>query len=471
MEPCGSIFFRIFVIIFTKKHMATIKLYSLGCSKNTVDSEVINGNLQVNGHEILDEHSNKHPQVVIINTCGFIGDAKEESIQYILQTDHLKKKGRIEKLVVMGCLVQRHKEELEPEFPSVDAWFGVHEMDDLLKILSMDSAVSTASTSLSDRNDRISDTERSRSVNLHERLLSTPEHYAYLKIAEGCDRSCSFCAIPLIRGKHISRSIEDLVEETKILAGKGVKEIILISQDVTYYGVDLYGSKKIAELAQKISEVDGIEWVRLNYLYPHQFPMDLLDVMAENSKVCEYIDIPFQHVSTRILQSMKRASTKEDTYNLIQTIREKLPNAALRTTLIVGYPGETEEEFEELKTFVQDVRFDRLGVFKYSAEEGTSAFELEDDVSDEVKQERMDEIMEIQQGISLEKNQKKIGKKHYVLTDRFEGEYVIGRTMQDSPEVDNEVLILDEDENVEIGQFYTVEITEADAFDVIGIVK
>ena len=426
--------------------MATIRLFSLGCSKNTVDSEVILGNLQTAGHEILDEHSNKNPQITIINTCGFIGDAKEESIRYILQAEHLKKKHRTEKLVVMGCLVQRHREELMNEFPAVDAWFGVHEMNELLNFLS----------------------ENFDALNVHERLLSTPEHYAYLKIAEGCDRSCSFCAIPMIRGKHVSRSMESLVEEAKILANKGVQEIILISQDVTYYGVDLYGSKKIAELTQKISEVEGIQWVRLNYLYPHQFPMDLLDVMAENPKVCEYVDIPFQHVSTRILQSMKRATTKEDTYNLIQTIREKLPNAALRTTLIVGYPGETEEEFEELKTFVTDVKFDRLGVFKYSAEEGTSAFELPDDVSDEVKQERVDEIMEIQQDISLEKNQEKIGKKFYVLTDRFEGEYVVGRTMQDSPEVDNEVLILDEDEVVEIGQFYTVEITEADAFDVIA---
>jgi ribosomal protein S12 methylthiotransferase len=448
-----------------------------------VDSEVIAGNLQAFGHEILDEHSAKNPEVVIINTCGFIGDAKEESIQYILQTDHLKKKGRIEKLVVMGCLIQRHKDELTPEFPAVDAWFGVHEMDELLRFLSADSVVSevmlSTFTSFSVNsaeglNDR-SDTERSRSVNLHERKLSTPQHYAYLKIAEGCDRSCSFCAIPLIRGKHISRTIEDLVEEVKILAGKGVKEIILISQDVTYYGVDLYGSKKIAELTQKISEVEGVEWVRLNYLYPHQFPMDLLTVMAENTKVCEYIDIPFQHVSTRILQSMKRASTKEETYNLIKTIREKIPNAALRTTLIVGYPGETEEEFEELKTFVKEIKFDRLGVFKYSPEEGTSAFDLPDDVSDEMKQERMDEIMEIQQDISLQKNQEKVGKKFHVLTDRYEGEYVVGRTMQDSPEVDNEVLILCEDDDVgtmqaspEIGNFYTVEVTEADAFDIIA---
>jgi len=429
--------------------MATIRLFSLGCSKNTVDSEVILGNLQTAGHEILDEHSPKYPQITIINTCGFIGDAKEESIQYILQAEHLKKKLRTEKLIVMGCLVERHRDDLKHEFPAVDAWFGVHEPDELLKFLS----------------------ENFEKTNLHQRLLSTPQHYAYLKIAEGCDRSCSFCAIPLIRGKHVSRSIESLVEETEILANKGVQEIILISQDVTYYGVDLYGSKKIAELTQKISEVEGIEWVRLNYLYPHQFPMDLLDVMAENPKVCEYIDIPFQHVSTRILQSMKRTSTKEETYNLIKTIREKLPNAALRTTLIVGYPGETEEEFEELKTFVSKIKFDRLGVFRYSAEEGTSAFELDDDISDEIKQARMDEIMEIQQDISLEKNQEKVGKKLHVLTDRFEGEYVVGRTMQDSPEVDNEVLILDEDETVELGKFYTVEITEADAFDVMAKVS
>jgi ribosomal protein S12 methylthiotransferase len=426
--------------------MATIKLLSLGCSKNTVDSEVITGNLQMAGHEILDEHSAKNPQVVIINTCGFIGDAKEESIQYILRAEHQRKKLRMEKLIVMGCLVQRHREELMREFPFVDGWFGVHQMDELLRMLS----------------------ENFGKVNVHTRLLSTPEHFAYLKIAEGCDRSCSFCAIPLIRGAHVSRPMDDLVEEAKILANKGVREIILISQDVTYYGVDLYNAKKIAELTQKISEVKGIEWVRLNYLYPHQFPMDLLDVMAVNPKVCQYIDIPFQHISTRILQSMKRASTKEETYNLIQTIREKLPNAALRTTLIVGYPGETEDEFEELKTFVTDIKFDRLGVFKYSSQEGTTAFSLTYDVSDSLKQARMDDIMEIQQEISLQKNQEKIGKKLQVITDRFEGEYVVGRTMQDAPEVDNEVLILDEEENIELGKFYTVEITDANAFDVIA---
>ena len=433
--------------------MATIRLYSLGCSKNTVDSEVVLGNLQAAGHEILEEHSPRNPQVTIINTCGFIGDAKEESIKYILQAEHLKKKLRTEKLVVMGCLVQRHREELKHEFPTVDGWFGVDEMDGLLSFLSEDIEKNLEKT------------------NLHERLLSTPPHYAYLKIAEGCDRSCSFCIIPSIRGKHISRSIESLVEEAKILADKGVREIILISQDVTYYGIDLYGSKKIAELTQKISEVEGIEWVRLNYLYPHQFPMDLLNVMAENPKICQYIDIPFQHISTRILQSMKRASTKEEVYNLIKTFHEKLPNATLRTTLIVGYPGETEEEFEELKTFVTDVKFDRLGVFKYSAEEGTAAFELADDIPDDVKQERMDEIMEIQQEISLQKNQEKIGKELRVVTDRFEGEYIVGRTMQDSPEVDNEVLILDEDDVVELGKFYTVEITEANHFDVIAKVQ
>ncbi len=425
--------------------MATIKLISLGCSKNTVDSEVITGNLQVAGHEILDEHSAKNPQVVIINTCGFIGDAKEESIQYMIQSEHLRKKQRIEKLIVMGCFVQRHKDELIAEFPAVDAWFGVHQTDELLQALS-----------------------NLETANLQTRLLSTPAHYAYLKIAEGCDRSCSFCAIPLIRGAHVSRPMDDLVEEAKSLANKGVREIILISQDVTYYGVDLYKSKKIAELTQKISEVEGIEWVRLNYLYPHQFPIDLLDVMAENPKVCQYIDMPFQHISTRILQSMKRASTKEDTYKLIQTIREKLPNAALRTTLIVGYPGETNHEFEELKTFVNDIKFDRLGVFKYSPEEGTAAFELDDDVPDDLKQARMDEIMELQQDISMQKNQEKIGQKLHVLTDRLEGEYVVGRTMQDSPEVDNEVLILDEDEVVELGEFYDVEVTDADAFDVIA---
>jgi len=433
--------------------MATIRLFSLGCSKNTVDSEVILGNLQAAGHEILEEHSPKNPQVTIINTCGFIDDAKEESIQFILKAEHAKQKLRTEKLIVMGCFVQRNREELKREFPTVDAWFGVFEQDELLNFL----------------NDDVEKTLEK--ANVQNRLLSTPSHYAFLKIAEGCDRRCSFCTIPLIRGNHISRTMESLVEEAKTLANKGVREIILISQDVTYYGKDLYGEKKIAELTQKISEVEGIEWVRLNYLHPQQFPMELLDVMADNPRVCEYLDIPFQHISTRILQSMKRSSTKEETYDLIKKFREKLPNAALRTTLIVGYPGETDEEFEELKTFVQDVKFDRLGVFKYSAEEGTSAYELADDVSDEIKQERIDEIMEIQQEISFDKNQEKVGKKLYVLTDRYEGEYVVGRTMQDAPEVDNEVLILDEDDVVELGQFYTVEVTEANAFDLMAEVS
>ena len=433
--------------------MATIRLLSLGCSKNTVDSEVILGNLQAAGHEILEEHSPKNPQVTIINTCGFIDDAKEESIQFILKAEHAKQKLRTEKLIVMGCFVQRNREELKREFPTVDAWFGVFEQDELLNFLNDDVEKTLEKT------------------NVQNRLLSTPSHYAFLKIAEGCDRRCSFCTIPLIRGNHISRTMESLVYEAKTLANKGVREIILISQDVTYYGKDLYGEKKIAELTQKISEVEGIEWVRLNYLHPQQFPMELLDVMADNPKVCEYLDIPFQHISTRILQSMKRSSTKEETYDLIKKFREKLPNAALRTTLIVGYPGETEEEFEELKTFVQDVKFDRLGVFKYSAEEGTSAYELADDVSDETKQERIDEIMEIQQEISFDKNQEKVGKKLYVLTDRYEGEYVVGRTMQDAPEVDNEVLILDEDDVVELGKFYTVEITEANAFDLMAEVS
>ncbi|GHS85600.1 ribosomal protein S12 methylthiotransferase RimO [Bacteroidia bacterium] len=429
--------------------MALVKLITLGCSKNTVDSEVLAGNLIAAGHQLLSTESPKNPDVVIINTCGFIADAKQESIDNILQVDYLKRKQRVAKVYVMGCMVQRHGDELKNLFPNIDGWFGVQQTEELIKQINGGLIANTIDH-----------------LNRHQ---STPEHYAYLKIAEGCDRSCSFCAIPLIRGKHVSRPIEDIEAEATQLAAHNVKELILISQDLTYYGMDLYGVKKIAELVERLSQIENIEWIRLHYLHPHHFPMDLLDVMRNNPKVCQYIDIPVQHCSNRILQSMKRHTSKEEIVQLITSFREQLPNAVLRTTIIVGYPGETDEEFEELKQFVTENQFDRLGVFKYSAEEDTDAFALNDDVSEDVKEQRMSEIMAIQQDISLQKNEAKIGQTVQVITDNIEGEYVVGRTQGDSPEVDNEVLITDDDDLLEIGQFYRLTITDANAFDLFAV--
>lgn len=428
--------------------MNTIKFISLGCSKNTVDSEVIVGNLKQCGWEILPEDSVKNPTVLIINTCGFIADAKQESIDYVLTGARLKKRGDIQKFYVMGCLSQRHREELQLEIPEVDAWFGVHQMEDLLQELS----------------------DSQKKMNLYQRSLSTPSHYAYLKIGEGCDRKCSFCAIPLIRGPHISRKIEDLVAEAKVLAAQGVKELILISQDLTAYGKDLDAQTNLTALLQALLQVEEIQWFRLQYLYPHFIPESLIQLMKQESRICSYLDIPLQHISGSVLQSMKRATNTETTKEFMSYIKSEFPNAALRTTLIVGYPNETESEFRELVEFVKDYEFDRLGVFTYSPEEGTSAYDLEEVTKEDEKQRRADLIMEIQEGISLKKNEQKIGQIFKVLIDREEGEYYIGRTEFDSPEVDNEVLI--EIENapatLKIGSFYNVKITEAEPHDLYG---
>ncbi len=423
-----------------------IKIITLGCSKNSVDSEVILGNLKHRGIQVLKEDDKRSPDILIINTCGFIHDAKQESIDMILDAVELKRQKQISEIWVMGCLIQRYKEELSTEIPEVDAWFGVNDSSEIVDLIS----------------------KKQYGKLISERVLQTPPHYAYLKIAEGCNRRCSFCAIPLIRGNHISRPIEDVVEEAKMLAKSGVKELILISQDVSFYGLDLYKKRRIAELCEALAKVEGIEWIRLQYLYPHEFPEDLLDVMAQNSKICNYIDIPLQHINTKILKSMKRSTTKEETLELMQKMRTKLPNAAFRTTFIVGYPGETKADFEELVDFVKAMRFERVGVFTYSEEEGTSAAELKDNVSEKQKQERLEKLMEIQQDISAELNQQKIGNTYKVLIDREEAGFYIGRTEFDSPEVDNEVLIPVKNKKMKIGNFYDVEITDADAFDLFG---
>jgi len=427
----------------------TIRVVTLGCAKNTVDSEVLMGQLKLNNIRVLRDGEKGREDSVIINTCGFINDAKEESIETILGFINAKKKGKLKQVYVMGCLSERFKEPLMKEIPEVDEYFGVRDLSEIVKRMGA-----------SYRKDL-----------LGERYLTTPNHYAYLKIAEGCDRSCSFCAIPGIRGKHISRPIEDIVDEAKKLAAQGVKELLLISQDLTYYGADLYKKQMLPELVTILSDLKQFTWIRLHYLFPTTFPDVLLDVMSSRADVCNYIDIPLQHISDRILKSMRRGVDKAGTYELMAKFRHHLPDAAVRAAFIVGYPGETEAEFEELKTFIRDTKFDRVGVFTYSHEEDTHAFGLTDDVPAEIKQRRAAEIMEIQQNISLELNQLKIGKSFKVLVDRMEGEYFVGRTEFDSPEVDNEVLI-NFATKLKIGEFYNIKITSADAFDLYGeIVK
>jgi len=427
----------------------TIRVVTLGCAKNTVDSEVLMGQLKLNNIRVLRDGEKGREDSVIINTCGFINDAKEESIETILGFIDAKKQGKLRQVYVMGCLSERFKEPLQKEIPEVDEYFGVHDLSEIVSRMGA-----------SYRKDL-----------LGERYLTTPNHYAYLKIAEGCDRSCSFCAIPGIRGKHISRPIEDIVDEAKKLASQGVKEILLISQDLTYYGIDLYKKQLLPELVTILSDLKLFTWIRLHYLFPTTFPNDLLDVISSRTDVCKYIDIPLQHISNRILKSMRRGVDKAGTYELMAKFRQQLPEAVVRAAFIVGYPGETEEEFEELKTFISNTKFDRVGVFTYSHEEDTFAFGLNDDIPDEVKQSRAAEIMEIQQGISLDLNQLKIGRSFKVLIDRLEGEYYIGRTEFDSPEVDNEVLIKFISK-LKIGEFYVTKITEADSFDLYGeIVK
>ena len=421
-----------------------VNIVTLGCSKNVVDSEVLLS--QLRGNNIDAEHQvAENSNVVVINTCGFIDNAKEESIDTILQFVKAKEKGHVEKVYVTGCLSQRYREDLQKEIPEVDAWFGTMELSLLLKKFKADY----------------------KKELVGERITTTSKHFSYLKISEGCDRPCSFCAIPLMRGKHISKPIEDLVKEAGHLASQGTKELLLIAQDSTYYGLDIYGKRNLAELMKHLSDVEGIDWIRLHYAFPTGFPLDVLDVMRERPNICNYLDIPLQHGSTEILKKMRRGTTREKQEELINTIREKVPGIALRTTLITGYPGETNAQFEEMLSFVERMRFDRLGVFTYSHEEDTHAFGCEDNVPEKVKQERADAVMELQENISWEINQNKVGKVLRVLVDRAESGNFIGRTEFDSPEVDNEVIIKT-DQYLRIGDFADVMIDEASAFDLIG---
>ncbi|MFA8450407.1 MAG: 30S ribosomal protein S12 methylthiotransferase RimO [Bacteroidales bacterium] len=430
----------------TKSVRKKINIVTLGCSKNLVDSEVLMAQLRAQNIEVVHEKGDD-ANIVIINTCGFINDAKEESIETILDFVQAKDRGEIEKVYVMGCLSERYRDELKEEIEGVDGFYGVGQFADILSDLGVDY----------------------KKELLGDRVLSTPSHYAYLKISEGCDRRCSFCAIPLIRGKHISVPVEELVEEAKGLVAQGVKELILIAQDLNYYGLDLYGERRLGDLLNQLSGIPNLEWIRLHYTYPAGFPDDVLDLMAKKSNICNYIDIPLQHISEDLLKSMKRGASEETTRNLVAKFRSKVPDVALRTTFIVGYPGETEEDFQKLKQFVAETRFERMGVFQYSEEEGTYAATLDDDVPADVKQRRTDELMDLQQEISLEINKKKEGKIFKVLVDNEESDYFIGRTEFDSPEVDNEVLILkDESTKIEIGEFCLVKIIKADMFDIIG---
>jgi len=423
-----------------------VNVVTLGCSKNTFDSEVLMAQLKANKFDVEHESTSDDAEIVIINTCGFIDNAKQESIDTIIQYVDAKADGFVDKVYVTGCLSERYREDLEGEFPEVDAFFGTRELPRLLKTLKADY----------------------KHELVGERLLTTPSHYAYFKIAEGCDRPCSFCAIPIMRGKHVSTPIEDLVTSAKSLAAKGVKELMLIAQDLTYYGLDIYKKRNLAELVEKLSEVEGIEWIRLHYAFPAGFPMDVLEVMKSKPNVCNYLDIPLQHGSTKILEAMRRGITREKTEELVAKIRETVPGISIRTTLIAGYPGETEEDFQEMYDFVERSRFDRLGIFTYSHEENTHAHNFEDDVPAEVKQARADKIMELQSGISYDLNQLKIGKTFKVLFDRAEGDYFIGRTEFDSPDVDNEVLVKKSEGYVRIGDFANVEITSADHYDLFG---
>ncbi|WP_405395948.1 30S ribosomal protein S12 methylthiotransferase RimO [Maribacter sp. Asnod2-G09] len=420
-----------------------INVVTLGCSKNVYDSEVLMGQLKANDKEVVHEEEGN---IVVINTCGFIANAKEESVNTILEYVQKKEDGAVDKVFVTGCLSERYKPDLQKEIPNVDEYFGTSELPGLLKALGADY----------------------KHELIGERLTTTPKNYAYLKIAEGCDRPCSFCAIPLMRGKHKSTPIEDLVTEAEKLAAKGVKELILIAQDLTYYGLDLYKKRNLAELLEALVKVEGIEWIRLHYAFPAGFPMDVLDVMNREPKVCNYLDIPLQHISDRILKSMRRGTTEAKTTKLLKEFRAAVPEMTIRTTLIVGYPGETEEDFEILKNWVVAMRFERLGCFTYSHEENTHAFSLEDDVPEEVKQERANIIMEIQSQISWELNQKKVGETFRCIIDRKEGNYFIGRTEFDSPDVDNEVLIDAAKHYVKQGEFVNIKITEAADFDLYG---
>ncbi|WP_461126496.1 30S ribosomal protein S12 methylthiotransferase RimO [Spirosoma aerophilum] len=422
-----------------------INIVTLGCSKNLVDSEVLFTQLKGNGMNVTHESKKDDANIVVINTCGFIDNAKEESINTILRYVDAKEAGIVDKVYVTGCLSHRYKDELEVEMPTVDAWFGTNELPRMLKTLRADY----------------------KHELVGERLLTTPAHFAYLKIAEGCDRPCSFCAIPLMRGGHVSRPIDELLTEARSLARRGTKELILIAQDLTYYGLDLYKKRNLADLIDQLADVEGIDWIRLQYAYPSGFPMDILDVMRNRPNVCNYLDMPLQTGSTELLKLMRRGITREKTESLIETIREKVPDITLRTTLIVGHPGETEAMFQETYDFVERMRFDRLGVFTYSHEDDTHSFTMPDDIPADIKQERADELMDLQQGISQELNQAKIGKTYKVLFDRKEGGYFIGRTEADSPEVDNEVLV-PATQYVRLGDFANVRIDRAEEFDLYG---
>ncbi|MBP7168473.1 MAG: 30S ribosomal protein S12 methylthiotransferase RimO [Bacteroidia bacterium] len=423
-----------------------VNVITLGCSKNLVDSEVMMGQLRANDFEVVHESSKNDASIVIINTCGFIDNAKQESVDTILHYAKKKEQGKIDRLIVTGCLSERYKPDLEKEITNVDAYFGTRDLPLLLKTLGADY----------------------KHELIGERLLTTPRHFAYMKISEGCDRPCSFCAIPLMRGKHLSRPMEELVTEAKSLAANGTKELLLIAQDSTYYGLDLYKDRRLGELMRKLAEVDGIEWIRLHYAFPSGFPEDVLDVMRTEPKICKYIDIPLQHISDNMLKSMKRGTTEAKTYELVNRFREKVPGIALRTTLIAGYPGETEADHEAMLRFVEKARFDRLGIFTYSHEENTSAYALNDDVPEEVKQQRAEAVMALQQEVSEDINSRKVGNTYKVLFDRKEGDYFVGRTEFDSPEVDNEVLVSAKDTYIRIGDFAPVKITSTAAFDLYG---
>ena len=424
--------------------MKKINIITLGCSKNTVDSEHLAAQLAEVGYKIVFDSDRTDADVVVINTCGFIGDAKQESIDTILRAAQLKSEGRIEELFVIGCLSQRYADELRPELPEVDDFFGVNDWADIVARLGA-------------KYNKEIETRRE---------ISTPSHYAYLKISEGCNWMCGYCAIPLIRGRHKSVPMEQLVAEAELLAEKGVRELMVIAQDTTYYGVDLYGERKLAELLERLCRIEKIEWIRLHYAYPTDFPDQVIEVMAREKKICRYLDIPFQHISDNQLKAMKRRHTKADAYTLVDKLRKAIPDIALRTTLLVGYPTETEEDFAELMQFVRDCRFDRLGVFAYSEEEGTySATQLRDDVEEDVKQSRVERIMRLQERISLENNARRIGQKMRVIIDRKEGDFYIGRSEYDSPEVDQELVIDSQGKRLMRGKFYEVEITDAEDYD------
>jgi len=428
-----------------------VNVVTLGCSKNIYDSEVLMGQLKGNQFDVVHEAEQVNSNdIIVINTCGFIDNAKQESIDTILQYSELKEQGKVGKVIVTGCLSERYKPELEAEITNVDAYFGTNDLQNLLTSVGANYKYEL----------------------LGERMLTTPSHFAYFKIAEGCNRPCSFCAIPLMRGKHVSTPMDQLVKQATSLAKQGTKELILIAQDLTYYGLDIYGKRNLDELLRRLSDVEGIEWIRLQYAYPSGFPMEILDAMNERSNICKYLDMPLQHITDNMLKSMRRGTTKQKTIDLVNAIRDKVPGIAMRTTLITGYPGETLQDFEEMYNWVEETEFDRLGCFTYSHEEKTHAHSLIDDVPEEIKQERVEAIMELQQGISYEKNQEKIGNTYKVLIDKIDGGYLTGRTEFDSPEVDNEVLIDAKQQYATVGSFVNVKIDNAEDFDLYGqIVK